>query len=153
MHSVRSQSAKQTLEVGRSLANLLAVGDLIIMSGDLGAGKTQLTKGIALGLGVAEPVTSPTFAIANQYQGSILLHHLDVYRFESSDEMYEAFDLAELQSTGVVVIEWGEVISAELGSSYLEIELTNVDEDDCRSLQVKPVGPDWETRYEEIRSL
>ncbi len=109
----------------------MSAGDLLILTGDLGAGKTHFTKGIATGLGINEPVTSPTFALHQQYEGRILLHHLDVYRLEDLVETLD-LDLPELLESGVTVIEWGDTIADVLPEDRLTVRLQMTDSEDER---------------------
>lgn len=117
-----SENEKQTLEIGRKIGESLAGGDIVILGGDLGAGKTTLTKGIASGLGIADTVVSPTFTLMNEYTGGRLkLYHFDAYRLRNASEAYEC-GLTEFfgDSCGVCVIEWWENI-AEALDSYKKI--------------------------------
>ena len=101
-----SDSEERTEELGEDLGCVLAAGDVVLLIGDLGAGKTAFTRGIARGLGITERVASPTFVIVRQYQGRLPLAHADLYRLEEGDVF--AIDLLELGESGsVTVIEWG----------------------------------------------
>ncbi len=104
------------------LADLVVVGDLLILTGDLGAGKTRFTQGLGQGLGVEQRITSPTFTLANRYDGRVLLHHLDVYRLDSVAETLD-LDLPDLLESGVTVIEWGDQISEVLPADRLVVTL------------------------------
>ncbi len=119
-----TESVEATKAVGASLAPLLQGGDVLLLSGDLGAGKTAFVQGLAAGLGVTEPVTSPTFTLAAVYrEGRLPLHHLDAYRLENLRETLD-LDLPELLSDNAVLcIEWGEVVIPELPRDFLEIHL------------------------------
>lgn len=147
-------SAGMTLSVGTALAGELAAGDVLVLSGDLGAGKTVLAQGIGAGLGVTEPVVSPTFTIMREYEGRIRLHHLDVYRF---DRLQEAIDLGldERFDEAVTVIEWGDGVRAVLPADRLEItlELLPPDEadDDTRRITVAALGTRWAARFDALR--
>ena len=143
MRIFTSHSTDDTHSFGRRLASLLEVGDLVLLTGDLGAGKTIMSKGIAKGLGVVETVTSPTFAIANVFRGRLELNHLDVYRFDSAEEVYEAFDISEMLESGVVLVEWGELIQEHLGDEYLEVKLSYSQHDSQRTIELKPLGEKW----------
>lgn len=127
---LRSNSPAQTLEIGTRLGALLRGGELIALCGPLGAGKTQLTKGLALGLGVSEgtPVVSPTFVLLRGYQGRLFLNHLDVYRLRDLREL-EAIGFDELrgQPDGVVVVEWADRFPELVSQSTLTIELDHGD--------------------------
>lgn len=143
---LRTTSAADTHAVGVGIAAVLDVGDVVVLSGDLGAGKTVLAQGIAAGLGVTERVVSPTFAIARRYDGRVPLHHLDVYRL---DMMQEAIDLGldELLDDGVLVVEWGEGVHELLPAERLEVRLAlDASDEDARSVTLTGHGPGWDTR-------
>ena len=114
-------SPRETMELGIALAKLLRPGDLISLEGDLGAGKTQLAKGIGAGLGIEEnTITSPSFTLINQYEGRYPLYHFDVYRIEPVDleELgYEDFFFGK----GVCLVEWGDRVRDYLHDEYLQI--------------------------------
>ena len=136
----RTTSVDATQRAGRELASLLCAGDIILLSGQLGAGKTALTQGLAAGLGVTERVTSPTFTLVRQHQcngsgGIRTLHHADVYRTNSLDEI-EDLALDELvESGGLAVIEWGEMAEPLLGRTAWRITVDVVD-DDVRDIEI-----------------
>ena len=134
MIHARTTSAEETAALAATLADLAVSGDLILLSGDLGAGKTAFAKGFGAALGVTEPITSPTFTLVREYRGRMKLYHLDVYRL---DQIEEALDLglAELlDDDAVTLIEWGEPILPALPADYLEIRLELGDDDDERFL-------------------
>lgn len=118
----RTVGPAQTQELAAALANVLVDGDLLILTGDLGAGKTCFTQGIGRGLGIEQRITSPTFTLANRYHGRLTLNHLDVYRLESSAESMD-LGLDELLEDGVTVIEWGDKITDVLPQARLVIAL------------------------------
>ncbi len=124
-------SERETLELGKKIGQTLSGGEVITLSGELGAGKTVLTKGIAQGLGVTAPVLSPTFTLLNEYKGSALyLWHFDVYRLHSAREAYEAGLLEVLgRKEGVCVLEWAQNISPALVHyNCMHITITATDE-------------------------
>lgn len=148
--TVHSRSVDQTRAIAATVAELARPGDLLLLSGDLGAGKTAFTQGLGFGLGVTDPITSPTFTIAQVYEGRLRLHHLDVYRLE---QLSEALDLGlgEILDDGAVtVIEWGDHILPILPADYLEIALSYGEDDDDRTLTLRPVGPGWAGRYQAL---
>lgn len=116
-------TAAEMRALGVRLAGLLRAGDLIILSGPLGAGKTTLTQGIGDGLGVRGPVTSPTFVIARVHKGDLPLVHADAYRLGSSLEL-DDLDLDADIATSVTVVEWGEGLAEILAADRLEISIT-----------------------------
>lgn len=133
----RTASPSQTRALAAALAELARPSDLVVLVGDLGAGKTAFTQGFGLGLGVDEQITSPTFALVRSYTGRLDMYHLDVYRLE---QVAEALDLglSELLDDGsVTVIEWGDTIAPVLPHDYLEVHLRfeELSDDD-------PHGPD-----------
>ena len=135
-----------TRAVAAAVAALVVEGDLLVLVGDLGAGKTAFTQGFARRLGVDEPVTSPTFTLANRYSGSMTVNHLDAYRVEA---LAEAEDLAipELLEDGVTLVEWGDNILPALPAGHLEIRITLGEGDDDRVLQLTGAGSVWQSRW------
>ena len=152
MH-VRTHSVEATREVAAALEPLLGAGDVILLSGDLGAGKTAFVQGLAAALGVQEPVTSPTFTLAASYEGRLRLHHLDFYRLDNLAEVLD-LDLPELlEDVATICIEWGEVVVPELPRDFLRIriELGHIEDlDDARVLEIEAIGPSWVARQEQL---
>lgn len=145
-------SAAETKALAAGIAELSRPGDVILLAGDLGAGKTAFTQGFGAALDIAEPITSPTFTLVNQYEGRLALNHLDVYRL---DQVEEALDLglAEmLDEGGVTVIEWGDTIIPALPADYLEIRIRLGEGDDDRVLELIPVGTRWSARTRALRT-
>lgn len=141
------------LDLGGAVAGLLGGGDVVVLTGDLGAGKTTFVKGAARALGVTDRVVSPTFTIARRYRGTRTVHHLDVYRL---DRMQEVVDLGveELfDPDGVTFVEWGDVIEGLLPDAYLEVELFTRVEDDGRMVIVTGTGRAWAQRWERLESV
>ena len=154
----RTSSVDDTRDLAASLAELARPSDILVLVGDLGAGKTAFTQGFGRGLGIDEQITSPTFALVQSYTGRLDLYHLDVYRL---DQVAEAVDLglSELLDDGsVTVIEWGDAIAPVLPHDYLEVHLRFVEPDaavsdaeeaaltDSRLVELVPVGPRWSAR-------
>lgn len=137
-----TSTAEQTRLLAGAVAGLVDDGDLLVLVGDLGAGKTAFTQGFAAALGVTTPVTSPTFTLANRYQGRLVVNHLDVYRLS---DLAEARDLAipELLEQGVTLVEWGETILGALPSDRLDVSITFGAGDDDRLIELRPVGDRW----------
>lgn len=142
-----SASAETTRDVARALATLIVPGDVIVLSGDLGAGKTAFTQGLGDALGVTDPIVSPTFTIERIYEGTTMrLHHLDVYRL---DHVNEALDLGlseALDEGDVAVVEWGDAVAAALGLDALHVELELGSGDDDRSITVDAAASGWAAR-------
>jgi len=142
----RTRSDAETRAVGHALTRVLVARDLVVLSGDLGAGKTTLTKGIATGLGIPEEITSPTFTLARRYEAALSLHHLDVYRLDEHADIVD-LGLPELMDDdAVTVIEWGDLIASELGPDRLEIRLLLCDDDEERRIEVVAAGRSWHAR-------
>jgi tRNA threonylcarbamoyladenosine biosynthesis protein TsaE len=145
-----TSSVAETREVAAAIAELARPGDLLLLVGELGAGKTAFAQGFGAALGVREPITSPTFTLARQYRGRLELNHLDVYRLEQLDEVLD-LGLAELlDAPSVTLIEWGDTIVPALPADFLEVRLSYGDEDDARRITVRPVGSPWTAR---VRAL
>lgn len=143
----------ETRELAGALAEMVHPGDILLLTGDLGAGKTAFAQGFARGLGVEEQVTSPTFTLARSYEGRLRLHHLDVYRL---DRLQEAVDLGlpeMVDDGGVTLIEWGDVVIPTLPAHYLEIRLGYGDEDDDRTFDLRAVGTRWTARSRAVSEV
>jgi tRNA threonylcarbamoyladenosine biosynthesis protein TsaE len=138
-----SNNADQTKEFAKKLASYLQPGDVIALEGDLGAGKTTFTKGLAEGLEITKNVNSPTFTIIKEYKGSMPLYHMDVYRLENSDEDL-GFD-EYFEGIGVTVVEWAHLIKDQLPPELLTIYLTHSN-DGARNIKLVPAGK----RYVEL---
>ena len=124
-----TSSQEETIALGERLGTLLQAGDVLVLTGDLGAGKTQLTKGIAAGMGVEDDVTSPTFNILMVYDGERMpLYHFDLYRLDDPDQLEDIGLYEMLDGDGACVIEWGEQFSDEIGPERLDVSLTRLDE-------------------------
>ena len=146
MIEVATTSVDGTRAVAHAVADLVGAGDLLVLAGDLGAGKTAFTQGLGAALGVSDPITSPTFTLAQRYEGRIRLHHLDVYRLTSLDEVAD-LDIGELlDDEAVTVIEWGDTIRPALPVDFLEVRFTFGEGDDDRVVAFRAVGPRWPAR-------
>ena len=138
-------TAADTQALGRNLADLLRPGDLVVLAGPLGAGKTALTQGIGAGLGVPGPVTSPTFVLARVHRGGRLpLVHVDAYRLGSVADV-DDLDLDATAEEAVTVVEWGHGLVEQLADEHLIVELDRRD-DDVRTVRLVPVGAGWAQR-------
>jgi tRNA threonylcarbamoyladenosine biosynthesis protein TsaE len=146
---VITRSPAETRALGVALANVLEPGDVVLLAGELGTGKTELAKGIGAGLGVKEPIVSPTFTIAREYEGRLALVHADLYRLERGEEV---LDLGlEERDDGVTVVEWGDAAASLIGhGDYLEVRLERGDQDDERVITLEPVGASWRARAVEL---
>ncbi|WP_434741697.1 tRNA (adenosine(37)-N6)-threonylcarbamoyltransferase complex ATPase subunit type 1 TsaE [Micromonospora sp. SH-82] len=152
--TVRLPTPADTYDFGRRLAALLRPGDLVLLTGPLGAGKTALTQGIGAGLGVSGDVTSPTFVIARVHRpdpargGRTALVHADAYRLGDAADPRAEIDDLDLDASvedSVTVVEWGEGLAEHLTDAHLRIRLDRRD-DDTRFVELDPVGGDWAGR-------
>ncbi|MEQ2527922.1 tRNA (adenosine(37)-N6)-threonylcarbamoyltransferase complex ATPase subunit type 1 TsaE [Robertmurraya yapensis] len=133
----------ETMDFAKRLGQLLQPSDVIALEGDLGAGKTTFTKGLAEGLEIKKTVNSPTFTIIKEYHGRLPLYHMDVYRVEDS---YEDLGFDEyFEGSGVTVVEWAHLIEDQLPDELLTIQLKH-GENDTRTISLEPKG----ARYEEL---
>ena len=151
--TVTTNGAAETEAVGAAIAPLLRVGDLVVLNGDLGAGKTTFTKGLARALGVAQRVTSPTFTIVQEYEGRVPVAHVDVYRLERIQELHD-FGFEELIESAVTIVEWGEAIAPVLPLDRIDVRIAMLDADlvpdDRRVVEVVARGPAWTERRAEL---
>jgi tRNA threonylcarbamoyladenosine biosynthesis protein TsaE len=145
-----TSSANETRELAARLAAYAEPGDLILLVGELGAGKTTFVQGFGAALGVTEPITSPTFTLAREYRGRLALHHLDVYRIEQLGEVLDLALPELLDSGAVTLIEWADAIIPVLPTEYLEVRLEYGDGDDERVISLRPVGERWAPRNPEL---
>ncbi|HEX6207304.1 MAG TPA: tRNA (adenosine(37)-N6)-threonylcarbamoyltransferase complex ATPase subunit type 1 TsaE [Actinomycetota bacterium] len=144
---LRTRSADESREVGAAIARALIPGDVVSLTGDLGAGKTTLVQGAARELGVTDPVASPTFVLVREYRGPLPIYHVDVYRLERIQEVLDLGFEDLLDPHGVVFIEWGDAIEGLLPDSHLEVELHALEGDDEREVVVRARGPRWTVRW------
>ncbi|MBR6165311.1 MAG: tRNA (adenosine(37)-N6)-threonylcarbamoyltransferase complex ATPase subunit type 1 TsaE [Clostridia bacterium] len=132
-----TNSAAETRDLGEQLAAELQAGDVVLLEGDLGAGKSELTRGIARGLGVTETVTSPSFTILNVYEsGRCPLYHFDWYRLESAEELYELGLDEYLGGDGIAVVEWPERCPEAIPERTLRIRLEDTGEENRRRITI-----------------
>lgn len=125
---------------GRRLGELVQPGDVICLNGDLGAGKTTLSKSVGLGLGVEDYITSPTFTIINEYQGRLPLYHFDVYRLKDGEELYDLGVEDYFYGDGVCLIEWAQNIQDYLPQDRLELWIYGTDNPNERIVELKAFG-------------
>ena len=137
-----TNSPAETEALGQRLAETLQPGDVIAYTGDLGAGKTAFTRGLARGLGITERITSPTFTIVNEYLGGRLpLFHFDMYRLGSSDELFDIGWEDYLARGGVCAVEWSENVDDALDEDAIRVDIRRGAQDDQRVISVTN-GPD-----------
>lgn len=137
---IYTYSERSTHAVGVAAAGLLVPGDTILLSGDLGAGKTALAKGIAAGLGVGEGVTSPTFNVMKVHEGRLTLYHIDLYRLDSAAQLEDVGYYDALDSGGVAVVEWGDRFAENQPDSYVSVDIRII-EDEVREMSLMARGP------------
>ena len=147
---LRAQTADDTRSVGEAFADLLRPRDAVILTGELGAGKTTLVQGIARGLGVTDRVVSPTFTLVREYHGRLEVAHVDVYRLERIQDVMD-LGLEELgDGEAVLLVEWGDAVEEVLPADHVTIELTGAEDDDARRLVFTPGGQTWVERWERL---
>jgi tRNA threonylcarbamoyladenosine biosynthesis protein TsaE len=148
---VRTASAEETREVGEAIASLLRARDAVVLTGELGAGKTTFAQGVARGLGIEEPVASPTFTLVKEYSGILDLAHVDVYRL---DRIQDVVDLGLEELGGgndVLLVEWGDTIEELLPEDRLRVEITtSVAADEVRTIAISAAGGGWTERFPEL---
>ncbi len=148
MLRLRSTSLLDTHAIAAAVARLVRAGDIVILAGDDGAGKTAFAQGFGAALGVTDHITSPTYNLVHSHPaGKLTLHHADLYRLSTQHEVAD-LALAELaEADGIVLIEWGDVVAGSFGD-HLLVQLTADDEvDDARDVQVTGVGRSWAVRW------
>ncbi len=164
MLELRVQSLDETHAVAAVLAGLARRGDLVVLSGEMGAGKTAFAKGFGAALGVVEPITSPTFTLVHSYDlppgshGAKALHHADLYRLDRTTEVAD-LALEELaDDAGIVLVEWGDVVEALFGdhlSVHLAVDVfdgadTEDADENVRLVEISAVGPSWASRWSRV---
>ncbi len=151
MLHLRSDSPATTSAIAASLASLARRGDLIVLAGGMGAGKTAFAKGFGRAIGVTEPITSPTFTLVHSYPaGRVTLHHADIYRLTTHHEVADLALAELLESDGIVMVEWGDVVAGSLGDHVLvRLEFDDAD-DDARDIDISAVGRSWAGRWAEV---
>lgn len=150
MLKVISKSAEQTNKIGEYLGKTLQQGDIICLTGDLGAGKTAFTKGIGAGLDIQEFITSPTYTIINEYNGRIPLFHFDVYRLEGVEEMYELGYEEYFFGDGAVVVEWADIVQDIIPQERLWVTILRGKEEDSREIIFDASGERYQNMIKEL---
>lgn len=144
---LRTRSLEDTHAVAGVIARQCRSGDVVVLSGEMGAGKTAFAQGFGRALGIDEPITSPTFTLVHTYRaGRIELHHADLYRLDRTAEVAD-LALAELvEYGGILLVEWGDVVSGSLGA-HLEVHLAiDTDSPEARWIEITAVGTPWAER-------
>jgi tRNA threonylcarbamoyladenosine biosynthesis protein TsaE len=143
-------SADDTMAFAGALAPLLQPGDVVVLAGGLGSGKTTFARGVGSALGVTEPVVSPTFTIVREYEARVPLVHVDVYRLDKVQELHD-LGLEELiDEHAVTLVEWGDVIAAYLPADRLDVRLDAGPGDDDRMITLTLNGSSWRAREDAV---
>ena len=150
---VLSRSVDETRQVGATLAEaLLRPGDVVVLAGPLGSGKTAFAQGVARGLGVTDPVVSPTFTIIREYDGRVPLAHVDLYRLERLQEIHDlGFD--EILDDRVTLVEWGDAAGPLLPSDRLEVRMEMPGDEHEREIRLTTHGESWQGRSRRLGEL
>ncbi len=136
MIRVVSQNVNETENLGKKIASVLKGTEVIAMFGDLGAGKTAFTRGLAAGLSYEYGVSSPTFAIVNEYSGKYNIYHFDMYRITNEDDLYST-GFYDYLDTGVIIIEWSENIEYALDDTAIRIKIEKTDDENIRIFTIE----------------
>lgn len=147
---IATRNAEETRDLGRRLGALCQAGQVIGLHGNLGAGKTVFAQGVGLGLGVLEPVSSPTFNLAQHYLGAVPLWHLDAYRLASAEDLDDLSWEELLSEPAVIVVEWAERIAAALPEDRLDVHLAATDAE-TRTARLSACGPRSEALLSELQ--
>ena len=144
-----TSSADDTRRLGRAVSEVLRPGDVVALAGDLGAGKTAFVQGAAAGLGVTDPVVSPTFTLVREYDGRVHVVHVDVYRLDRINDVLDLGFDEFVDGSAVVFVEWGDVVQGLLPESWLAVHLSLDERDESRrSVRLAGTGPSWRGRWE-----
>ncbi|MEP7048141.1 MAG: tRNA (adenosine(37)-N6)-threonylcarbamoyltransferase complex ATPase subunit type 1 TsaE [Ilumatobacteraceae bacterium] len=151
MLHLRSDSPTTTSAIAASLAGLARRGDMIVLAGEMGAGKTAFAKGFGAAIGVTEPITSPTYTLIHSYPaGRVTLHHADIYRLTTHHEVADLALAELLESDGIVMVEWGDVVAGTLGDHVLVRLGFDVTDTEARAIEISASGRAWAGRWSEI---
>ena len=144
-------NVEETMALGKKIGSLVRAGDIICIDGELGSGKTHLTKGLAMGLDITEYITSPTFTIVNEYEGRLKLYHFDVYRVNDPDEIENIGFDEYIFGQGVSIIEWSNLIEDLIPYEHIQINISKVPEkgDNYRKINIEYFGD----RYQYLKEI
>jgi len=151
MIACSTAAVDETRALGGAVAAVVDTGDVLVLVGDLGAGKTAFVQGFAAILGVTAPVTSPTFTLANRYEGRLVVNHLDVYRFDCPEEVRD-LALPEILDEGVTLVEWGDTVSSALGAEHLSVTIRFGSGENDRDFELRSQGETWWRRADRLRA-
>jgi tRNA threonylcarbamoyladenosine biosynthesis protein TsaE len=146
----RTGSPEATRALAAALTGSLRPGDVVVLVGDLGAGKTTFAQGIARGLGVTGPVTSPSFTLVQEYAGRLPVAHVDVYRLERIQELHDLGFEELVDGEAVVLVEWGDAVQQVLPPDHIVVRIEPGANDDERAVTVEAIGPKWRGRGAEL---
>ncbi len=149
IYKIVTNSSDETLAFASHIAKVLENGDVIALFGEMGSGKTCFTQGVCRGLGVHEPVTSPTFTLINEYSNSKMIYHFDFYRIGSEDEIYGLGYEEYFYGNGICLIEWADRVQNFLPASRIEIYMENMFEQEkefSRNIKINIIGSKLEKR-------
>lgn len=153
---VRTDTPEDTRAFGASLADVLTERDVVLLTGELGAGKTTLVQGIVAGLGSTDHVQSPTFTLIREYTGRLIVAHVDVYRLERVQDVVD-LGLEEIgDGNALLLVEWGDAVQDLLPAERLQVSITTLDptgSDDARQIELSAQGPSWDSRWARIQAL
>ena len=153
MLHLRAKSLADTLAIAAAISGVSRSGDLIVLAGEMGAGKTAFAKGFGAALGVTEPITSPTFTLVHSYDaGKLTLHHADIYRLSTHNEVSDLALAELLEYDGIVLVEWGDVVAGSLGDHLLVQLDHDPDDEDVRDVTVGGIGRTWATRWDRLEA-
>ncbi len=150
MIRIKCNDEEESIVLGQKIAGILQAGDFLCLDGDLGTGKTFLSKSIAKSLGVTEYITSPSYTIINEYEGKFPIYHFDVYRINDLEEMYEIGYEEYFFSEGVCLVEWANMITELLPDNHYQIKLSMCESFNARIIEIKGSTEILEKRLEAL---
>ncbi len=147
-------SLADTHAIAAIIAGQSRSGDLVVLAGEMGAGKTAFAKGFGAALGVTDPITSPTFTLVHSYDtpSKLTLHHADIYRLSTQHEVADLALAELLEYDGIVLLEWGDVVLQSLGDHLMVQLVADPDDDDARRIAVSGTGRAWAMRWDRLTS-
>jgi tRNA threonylcarbamoyladenosine biosynthesis protein TsaE len=151
MLHLRSDSPASTSAIAAAMAAVARRGDLIVLAGEMGTGKTAFAQAFGRSIGVTEPITSPTFTLVHSYSaGRITLHHADIYRLSTHHEVADLAFAELLESDGIVMVEWGDVVAGTLGEhAMVKLEFDG-DNETSRLITISATGKAWAVRWDDL---
>ena len=151
MTAAATKSAEDTREMAGQVATLAKPGDIILLAGELGTGKTAFAQGFGRALGVDEPIVSPTFTLVRTYPGRVPLVHVDIYRLDHLQEVVD-LGLHEMLEGNVTLVEWGDMAAPSLPADFLAVRIEYGEGDDDRRFSFRIVGPSWSPRQAALKA-